>query len=338
MKKTFLLAMLTLAFFVVPAVSFGVEITEEEITPRTRKIYIDPEDERPFFERGETKNVLSVTQGYDNNSHLDSKRDGDAFTQVYYRTTFTSPINERKKGILEYELMSLLYWGESSLSVVKNAAYIGIEDKFNRNITLSARYVFDWYEYTSNGNDDFAENRLELKARQELPNKMFHALNYSFGYRNFNGRHTRTSATTYSDKKRDDERNTVGYEIGKYFVNNMLKADYSFYRNNSDETYLHYYDYDSHKYGLSLTHLFNKKLFGLLAYSHQLRDFRNRTLSLDANAKEWDRTYLVSSALYYNLSESLTLGLSYSWRENKSNEPIENYAGSLIAVSTYYRF
>jgi long-subunit fatty acid transport protein len=141
-----------------------------------------------------------------------------------------------------------------------------------------------------------------------------------------------------SEKEREDERHSVGYEIGKYFPDDLLKIKFQYYNNDSNEAYLKYYDFDSYKIGASLTHIFNKQFFCYASFSRQWRDFRSRTISLDADSKEWDRTYLAALGVYYNLSKQMTLGLSYTYRENWSNEPLENYSGSLISVSTSYKF
>ena len=128
------------------------------------------------------------------------------------------------------------------------------------------------------------------------------------------------------------------YEIGRYFTKDLLRLNYQYYYNTSTEHFLKYYNYDSFELGASLTHILNKKTFAYFSFSRQYRDFRSRTISLDANFKERDRTYLITSALYYNLKKDLTIGLNYTYRENWSNEPTENYSGALITVNTFYRF
>ena len=113
---------------------------------------------------------------------------------------------------------------------------------------------------------------------------------------------------------------------------------FEYYNNNSNEKFINYYDYDSYKVGASLTHLFSDKLFSYASFARQYRTYRSRSITLDPNFKERDRTYLITAALYYNFTKALSSGLSYSYRQNWSNEPLENYSGSLIALTTYYRF
>ena len=128
------------------------------------------------------------------------------------------------------------------------------------------------------------------------------------------------------------------YAIGKYFKRDVVKIKFEYYYNNSNYPYLAYYDYDSYRLTLSCTHLFNKKLFGHFSFSRQIRDYTGRLLTVDLGSKEWDRTYVISSGLYYILNRSLTIGLNYTYRQNWSNEPTSRYSGSVISGGTYWRF
>ncbi len=291
-----------------------------------------------FFKDGELKSLATITGGYDNNVWLNSRRDGDGYMQVFFRPTFTSAINTKVDGILEYELMSLIYMTESNASLITNTFGAGTDYKINKNWKLSTRYRFSLAELPHSSGDDFMDNSLELKLAQKLPQKIFHSLGYELMYKNYQQRKLRTSGMIYSEKEREDERHTVAYEIGKYFPDDLLKIKFQYYNNDSNDAYLKYYDYDSYKIGASLTHIFNKKLFGSFSFSRQWRDFRSRTISVDSNFKEWDRTYLSVLGLYYNITKQLTLGLNYTYRQNCSNEPLENYSGSLTSVSTSYKF
>ncbi|MFA6216967.1 MAG: hypothetical protein WDL87_04850 [Candidatus Omnitrophota bacterium] len=335
-KKKTILFVSILAVVLSPLFCIAADVSEEDVTPRAKKIYLEPE--RSIIERGKFKFLLASTQGYDNNSHLDSTREGDAYLQTFFRGTFTTSVSKETEASLGYELMNLLYAGESDLDLLRNGIQAGISHNLTQNLNISGEYNFDSIEYINSGNDDYLDNQVGFKLKYKLPHKMFMSLGHNFMLRNYADRLIRTAADTYSEKKREDIRNTVEYEIGKYFTKDFLKLGYQYFCNNSNEKYLNYYDYDSHKFGISLTHLFNDKFTGYLSLSKQFRDYRSRTLINDAGCREHERTYLMTVASYYNFNKSISFGLSYTYRQNKSNEPAEKYSGSLVSVSTYYRF
>jgi hypothetical protein len=321
-----------------PIVCVASDVQEQDMPRRTKikKIYLEPE--KSFFEKGKVNSIVSLTQGFDNNAHLDPSRKGDSFSQVFYKTTFTSPLNEKVLSIFDFTAMSLVYYDESDLDLGVVGVHAGLENSLTKDVTFSTGYYIDMLNYMHTGEDDYFENRGEMKIKQNLPHKMFHSLLYVLAFKSYMQQHTRTSAILTSDKKRDDLRNTTEYEIGKYFTKDMLKMIIQYYSNSSSEKYLDYYDYDSFKVGASLTHLFTDKIFGYCSLSRQYRGFRKRTLSQDSNALEHDRTYLGSAALFYALNKSLSFGVNYTYRQNESNEPSSNYSGSLISLGTYYKF
>jgi len=320
----------------IPGISRGADVIDRDVSPRVKQIYLEPQ--QSLWDKGDFKSLAAVTVGYDNNAFLDSRRIGDAYTQQYFKTTFSSPMSNRTIWLLDYEIMNLYYMDEKKLDVVSSGIRTGWDHKLDKDTTISGGYGFNVVEYINTGSDDFFEQAIDLKLKRNLPHKMFHSIGYDGSYRNYSRRINRGPAGLGGTKKRDDVRNTVNYEIGKFLSKDMIKLNAEYYNNNSDEKYLNYYDYGSFKLGASLTHLFTEKLFGYMSLAKQFRDYRSRTLSADAAALQKDRTYLITMAMFYSINKSLSFGLNYSYRQNKSNEPIERYSGSLVSLSTYYRF
>lgn len=320
------------------AVSFAD--SSEDVTPASRKIYLEPQ--KTMLEKGTFKFILALTGGYDNNAHLDSTRNGDPFGQTFFRASFVTPLSQKTNAIFDYEMMNLIYAGESDLDITKNGIRAGIDHKLNDKLTFSAGYSFDsivyLYRKDEGPKEDYLDNALEFKLRQKLSDKVYHSVNYDVLYRSYLDRYTRTGGGVSTDKERIDVRNVFGYEIGKYFSKDLVKLGAEYYDNNSNESYLKYYDYDSYKLSASLTHLFNKTWSGYTAYSWQCRDYNGRTLIGDATKTELEQTSVATAALFYTFSKSLSFGLNYTYRQNSSNEPIDKYSGSIISVSTYYKF
>jgi len=316
--------------------SYARDAAEEEVTPRSKKIYLEPE--KSFYEKGKFKFLAALTTGYDDNTHLNSRRDGDVYFQTFFKGSWVTPLDNKTDGTLSYEMMNLLYTGESKLDLTRNGLHAGIDHELTKDLTISAGYNFDILDYINTRDDDFVENSLNFKLTHKLPYKMFHSLEYDMSYKNYTDFKVRNTDMVVTDKEREDFRNEVGYEIGKYFKNDMISINFHYFNNNSNDRYMNYYDYDSFKLGSSLTHIFNKKIFGYLSFSRQLRDYRSRTIVQDVNVKEWEKTYLMTSAMYYNLNKSVSFGLSYTYRQNCSNESLDRYSGSLISLSTYCKF
>ncbi len=335
-RLTLPLLLMTAASLAVPAVARAADVSEEETTPRTRKIYLEPE--KNLLERGKLNVLAAVTFGYDDNAHLNSNRDHDVYTQQFVRTAYTTPIDKRTQANIVYDLMNLMYSDETDLNLIRNTLTAGYDYAINKDWIVSPVYSFDAINYTRSGDDDWIEHSAGVKLKNRLPNKMYHTFAYSLAWRDFLNDNITITPGVDSDKRRNDWRNTVEYEIGRYFEKDWLKGFLQYYYNDSNEKYQNYFDYDSYKLGASLTHLFNDKVSGYLSGYWQKRFFRTRTLVNDTGSKEHDSTYVGIASVYYQFTKSLTAGVSYTYRQNESNEPTEAYSGSLVSTSVYYRF
>ncbi|MBU0467527.1 MAG: hypothetical protein KKD07_07170 [Candidatus Omnitrophica bacterium] len=327
---------LTMCLMIPSTICLATDVTEQDVTPSSKRIFLEPQ--KSFLEKGSFKYLLGLSGGYDNNAHLDSQRDGDSFLQTFFKASFITPLAEKTTGTFNYEMMSLLYSGESDLSLIKNGINAEAKHEINDKITVSSEMSFDSIEFLRSGSDDYLDSGLGLKAKQKLPSNFYHSLSYKMLFRDYNQRAIRLTALVNSDKKRNDWRNTVEYEVGKYFEKDFLKLGFEYFNNNSNEQYLDYYDYDSYKIKTSFTHIFSEKIFSYLSFAQQMRNYRDRTLINDTGLTEWERTLLTSAAVFYNLNKSVSLGLNYTYRQNYSNEPTDRYSGSLISLSTYWKF
>lgn len=294
-----------------------------------------------FFERGKVNSTISVTEGVDNDVYLDTRRKTSAFTQVLFKTAITSPVTENLKGILGYEVMNLTYEnGPADVNLIVNTLRAGTEYTFCKNIKLYTDVKFSGVNYYTTGIDNSLDYSLENRIRQNLPEKMYHSLSHEVMFKDYTTDKIQNGIGVQMVDKRDDIRNTFEYEIGKYLTKDLIKFKLQYYVNDSNWKFLHYYDYCSTRPGFSLIHLFNDKTFSLLSYSAQFRWYDNRTLTLPGRGieTEKDMTQVLTAALYRTVCKDLTVGLSYTYRHNRSNEPTSKYSGSLFSVSAAYNF
>jgi hypothetical protein len=328
MKKTFIFLLFAVGIFMWTAACCQAE-------PSTGAV----ESVKNFFLDGKMDYLLAMTAGYDNNVWLDPRRNGDAFTQLYFRPRFTSEINDSTDGILTYELLNVTNWEESNADFIRNVLSAGIDHTLMRKIDFAATYRLGYTDYINTAPDDYLDNSIELKLTQQLAYKMYQSILYDFNYKGYSAeRKLRTSVGLNSSKERADRRHTAEYEVGKYFPYDLLRLKFQYYNNDSNDQFFKYYDYDSFQPSISLTHLLSKKFFVNTSFGRQLRYYRTRTLSGDARFKERERTNVGSCGVFYTPKKDLTVGVNWTYRQNHSNEPLDNYAGSLITLNTYYTF
>lgn len=343
MKSKIVLVLLGL-FFISTACFAQQDFTEEDTSPATTNVPLI-ETIKYLFMDSDKDLFFAYLWGYDTNVYLDHDKEyGDVFQQMFLEPTLSYPIDGQLTVKAGYELMTLFYIAEEQVSFIRNGIRLGAAYDINEDLDLTADYRWGATEYLHGEENDFFDHKLKTRLRHALPfeeapfTNMYHALSHEVMFKDYAARHTRTATAALDNARREDWRNTVEYEIGKFFPKDLFKVKIQYYFNNSSEMYLHFYDYDSFKTTVSLTHLFTDDIFGYVSFSRQRRDFRSRSITADTASLEWDRTYVVTTGVYYNMTKNLSLVANYTYRQNWSNEPAQEYEGSLFSWGINYLF
>lgn len=348
MRKNYIWILLSIFFLAWLNVEINAaEVLEEETTPKylgatQKKVYKKAEVAKG--DKGcKTKCFFSALQGYDNNVFLDSQRKGDTFSEGILDASVTYPITGRWDIFGGISAHDITYWEATDVSLVDTDLKFGFKGKFFGTMTLTALNNIEIVEYPYNADGSYVGNKAGLTLKHILPKTLlpgifFHAFGYEYFYKNYSDRKAMNGYGAKSSIDRTDKRNTLKSEFGVYFKKAMLKLSSEYYFNDSNDWYLDYYDYGSRRIGLSLIYLLTDKMTAALSVGQQRKQFDHRTTQVDNSKRETDEIVTANASLFYDIFKNITLGLNYSYRENDSNDPIQEYSGSLTSLGLYCRF
>lgn len=320
----------------------AADVDEEQTTEK----YLGKAEEKAYKKveaikegrRYKTKLLLSAAQGYDNNVFLDSRRVHDTFSEGILDASVAYSLSGRWDFIGGVSVHDITYWKATDANLIDTELKLGFEGKLPWNITVTPYNSIELLEYQANDDGEYVGDRAGLVLKQKLPNNFFHSFAYEFFYKNYSDRKALQGNGLPSDEDREDHRNTVYYDLGVYLKKSMFKVFGEYYINKSNDHYLDYYDYDSVKLGSSMIYLFTDKMSAYLSYYRQFRDYSHRTIPDDSTVGEKDRTWVANASLFYDIHKNATLGFSYTYRQNLSNNPIQKYSGSVTSLGLYCRF
>lgn len=320
----------------------AAEVTEEETTER----YLGKSEEKAYKKvemvrerkRYTTKLFVSAMQGYDNNVFLDPRRKEDTFSEAIVDASIFYPLTGRWGLFGGLSAHDITYWEATDANLVDTDVKLGVEGKLFWNITATLLNDIEMVEYISNDDGTYLGDKVDLALKQRLPHNLFHAFGYEYFYKNYSDRKARNGWGGLSSKDRIDHRNTIDYEIGSYFKNMMIKLKAEYFMNKSNDAFMNYYDYDSFRYGPSLIYLVTDKLSAYMSYTKQIKRYDDRTIPGDTTRHEKDHGYVSSASLFYEVRKNMTLGLSYTYRQQHSNYPAQKYSGSITSLGLYCRF
>lgn len=337
----FFLFILTL-FLISPYSVNAADINEEQTTEK----YLGKSGEKAYKkveavkegQRYKTKILVAAIQGYDNNVFLDPRREHDTFTEAILDASVIYPLNGRWDFSGGVSAHDITYWKATDANLIDTDLKFAFEGKLFSGLTLTAYNDVELVEYQANDDGEYVGDKAGLVLKQKLPNNFFHSLRYEFFYKNYSDRKALDGSGDPSDHDRQDDRNTVYYDLGVYMKKSMVKVFGEYYLNDSNYNYLDYYDYDSVRLGSSMIYLLTDKMSTALSYYRQFRSYFERTIPNDDTVGEKDRTWVATASLYYDIYKNTTLGLNYSYRQNHSNNPVQKYSGSIISGGLYCRF
>ncbi|MGB3082235.1 MAG: hypothetical protein WBB86_04515 [Candidatus Omnitrophota bacterium] len=332
---------LLFSFQVLPCFSQGLQ---EEITDKYPAATPPIEKEvAEYYAPAEEPLGVSVTadvqQGYDNNVDLDPSRKKDGFIQsVCYAEVTIRPQVETLELRAGADLFGMVYYKYNSSNIFDIAPYAGIEWEFMPGFKWYNYITFDYLSFPNDKDSTYAGLEFNTYVRQFLTEDLFHQFGYEYIRRWYPDRKMSLGDASESVDNREDDRHKFKYTAGMYFSNFMVKIGNELYHNNSNDQYQDYYDYWVYRLKPSVMYFFTDNIYANASLIFKYIPYDARLSTEDPDKEVRDYTYIGNLSLYYDITESITFGVTYSYTENTSNDPYQKYSGSIFSGGVYYTF
>jgi len=281
----------------------------------------------------------SLLFGYDDNARLDHYDGvGSLFFQEAVGISGKYPVNDTLVLRGSYDLTSINYLRTSDADLVDNLFDVGMDKKISDNLTWSIDYRPDIVGLTHDELGKYAEHLFETSLRQDISKRIYQKIIYGISTRHYPKWAIRNNGGAFRFGNRNDIRNTVTHRLGFYLADNIfLKEENVFYYNYSNEQYMDYYDYKSYITKTTLIHFTTKKLYEVANFSYQYIPYDKRSVS-DRQEKQRDHLFTFGGSVFYDITSNLTIGTTFNYRKNFSNEGVSNYRDYIISSGVYCRF
>ena len=282
--------------------------------------------------------TAGIFYGYDSNPNLDNRRKGDSFQEFIYSVDFMKPLGDDLKLTFDYDLDYLNYSEFTDVTSLLNHLRLGLHKKFSL-CTLGAGYDFAFLYYPKDDDGNFVFNKGFLYARQDLSRRLYHKLQVEYGVKQFTDRNTLgpTFFIRQSDEQKD-KRSTAAYDIGYRLTKNLtLRLKNKFFHNDSNAFFMDFYDYIAHSHGISADYRLWEDWHLLAKFDYRRKEYDER-LTIAGGSKQKDDLYTAAAGVIYRINDKNSLALYYIYRDNNSNEPLEEYVENVITCGWQYNF
>lgn len=336
-----LVFLLSLAYFCIPAFALDEDITDKYPSADQEAVKLERSMERtktPSVEKLEVSVFADLQQGFDNNVELNSKRRRDGFLQNSFSVDLEYAHDERLSFFTGTDLFSTIYYNLNDNNILDVAPYAGMEWEVTPDLVWTNKITYDYFSYPNERENTFNGLILSTYLRQYLRPTIYHEAGYEYVPRWYPDRKTFNSRGFMTSDDREDKRHRIKYNIGFFSYRFFFRLSNELRRNDSNDMFQDYYDYWMYRLRPSLMIFITDRFYSDFTLIYKFTAYDERRSTEDINRKQKDNTYLFNASLFYDINNNVTLGVTYSYSENDSNDPYQEYSGSIITGGLYYSF
>jgi hypothetical protein len=296
------------------------------------------EDTFPQKERLTMSAYLDVQQGYDNNVDLDSKRHKDLFLQTTGDVTMIYEVADNLKLVGGSDIFNTTYYKSNINNLLDVSPFFGFDLQVRPDIVWRNRVLYDYFSFPNNKESSFSGLILTSYARQYLTRDFYHEAGFEYLWRWYPDQKTYLTNGQFGCKDRRDLRYRVKYNFGWYSEKFFFRISNEYSHNDSNDQFQHYYDWWHYRVRPSIMYFFTDKLYTDVSLIYKYVHYTERRSTDNINKKERDNNFIFNTSLYYEVIKNVTLEVTYSYSQNNSNDPFQEYSGSIVTTGATVNF
>lgn len=281
--------------------------------------------------------TAGIFVGYDNNVKLAPTRQGDVYEEFLYSLDFMKPLGDGFRFEFDYDLDYTNYNAVTDATNLLNHLRFELNKKFAL-CKVGTGYDLGFIYYPKDDDGNFLFHKGFVYFEKDIL-RTYHVIGLEYGLKDYTDQKALADTIgTKQSKKRSDKRLSPYYSMGfKVTPKLFAKFKTKFSINDSNARYVDFYDYKSYQHSLGFVYklLDNLNLSSTFSYRRKLYDSRTVTLR---TYKQKDSRYTATLGLDYKVNSKNTVALSYTYRQNESNDSLSEYSESVVNCGWLYSF
>jgi len=261
-----------------------------------------------------------VAAGFETNPLNDALEKGDYFNEESFSINWVPTFSEQWGADIGYRVTHQNYFEQTDLSTLDQALtgslkYYPWEDG---KLLLQPGAEFEWLYYPKDDLSTYEDTKAFLKFKHYAGEKWNWGGKYEYSYKIYEAKRTRDEAKNTLQPARADYRNTAELYITRYIDKYSVKLRGKAYRNNSNDAYQKFYDYDAYRGYVTLSRSFleEDKLYLSFTPNYERKNYHRR--DAEGTARH-DDIVEYKLDLYYTLKKYWTLTYNYAHKASNSN-------------------
>jgi len=279
--------------------------------------------------------------GYDTNPRFATPKKSDGFFEEFFAVTVDLPLRkvplaffEKDRLSFTYQLDNYNYFKHSEVNLFDQVLSWDWRHPIAGPLEFSAVYSMDLYRFPDDNQVTFMSNAVDLgltwKSRY-----VHHGPHFIYLNRDFDKRKALEDDGLPGSHDRNDDLYVGQYRFVVSFWNKVfLQHTQEMFLQRSNDNFQHFNEYGGYRTTSALT---TERIYGLqpiLRLGYERRDYRERRVP-GGDKKETDDYFFIGFSAFYALSPYADLGFNYLCRQNKSNDPVQDYFSNQLTWGLY---
>lgn len=293
---------------------------------------------REVVKKFEINSFVDIQQGYDNNVELDSKRLKDGFFQITSNVDALYHYSDTVRFNAGMDAFDTTYYKYNVNNIFDLYPYIGVDWEIMPDIVWSNHIAYDYFAYPNLKESTYSGMKFSSYLECFMTEDIYHKIGYEHLKKWYPDSKIGLHDNRVGNDDRKDDRHKVKYTIGMYSPNYLVKVSNEVYYNDANDLYQDYYDFWVYRVRPSIMYFVTENIYLDLSLIYKHVKFDDRRSTENPDKKVQDNMWVLNAAVYYDFAENITVGLTYSYSENFSNDPFYKYSGSIFSGGIYYSF
>jgi len=282
----------------------------------------------------------SATLSHDSNTRLDSSKKSDLFASQDINIHVKHPLSNTVNWVSKYHVFNTNYFEATDINNFYQTAKTGLDKKITDRSYINGSYIFSSLSFPNDENGDTISHGGEVALRTYLNRDVRFKNGFRYSFSDFTNRriHLGSGDLSLGDNRADDGYTVFSRVDWKIQPNAQLHLGYRFFFNESNDEYLDFYDYQSHRIRAGLTLRPHAKVILHGSFTYEFKDYASRTLFVDPTTEQEDDAYTIHAGVRYRWYKNVAVGYSFLWRQKDSNEPTQEYNNIIQTLGIYFKF
>ncbi len=262
-----------------------------------------------------------ISLGHEDNAANDAFQKGDDFEQTDFSFNWQPAFTKDFTGDFGYRYTNQEYFEQDTLTTVDHAlnSTFKIYPFDSGKLLLEPGFEYEWLIYPNDVNSEYEQYKTFMGFKLYPSKKWNYGGKYEYSHKIYDKKAARNPAEANLNYPREDFRNSLELWVKRFIGPYAITLKEKSYRNNSNDEFQKFNDYDDHRFYLTVARSFLKdqKLYVSYTSDYEIKAYVSQ--KGDEGIGRHDQIIEHKMNAYYTIKKHWTFDYALTYKKSGSN-------------------